>query len=207
MSVGAIYIASRGLVLNNSVGSVNLFPWVHYDNWSRGQLSRNPLGGVQKITKRIKMDQSNTKRNVYLLIGGMFSLTFAVFQISAIFWSRELLIYFGGPVKMQAENPILYFIVCVFVGALIAICGLYALSGAGKFRRLPLLRTVLVAVTIIFILRGLLIIPILKILFTSSDKEVFRFLVFSIIALGIGIIHLAGVIRLFKLGRPERITT
>ena len=44
MSVGAINMANRGLVLNNSVGSVNLFPWVHYDNWSRGQLSRSPLG-------------------------------------------------------------------------------------------------------------------------------------------------------------------
>ena len=46
MSVGAIYIAGRGLVLNNSVGSVNLFPWVHYETIQRGQLSRNPLGGI-----------------------------------------------------------------------------------------------------------------------------------------------------------------
>ena len=46
MSVGAINIASRGLMLNNSVGSVNLFPWVHYETIQRGQLSRNPLGGA-----------------------------------------------------------------------------------------------------------------------------------------------------------------
>ena len=44
MSVGAINMANRGLVLNNSIGSVNLFPWVHYDTIQRGQLSRNPLG-------------------------------------------------------------------------------------------------------------------------------------------------------------------
>jgi hypothetical protein len=37
--VGAIYMASRGLVFNNSVGSVNLFSWVHYDNWSRRSLA------------------------------------------------------------------------------------------------------------------------------------------------------------------------
>ena len=38
MSVGAIYIASRGLVLNNLVGSVNLFPWLHYETIQRGSL-------------------------------------------------------------------------------------------------------------------------------------------------------------------------
>jgi hypothetical protein len=46
MSVGAIYMACRGFVLNNSVGSVNLFPWVHYETIQRGQLSRNPLGNT-----------------------------------------------------------------------------------------------------------------------------------------------------------------
>jgi hypothetical protein len=46
MSVGAIYIAIKGLVFNNSIGSVNLLPWVHYETIQRGQLSRNPLGGT-----------------------------------------------------------------------------------------------------------------------------------------------------------------
>jgi hypothetical protein len=49
MGVRAIYIANRGFVFNNSAGSVNLFLWMHYDNWSRGQLSASPLGGVLNI--------------------------------------------------------------------------------------------------------------------------------------------------------------
>ena len=44
MSVGTIYIATRGFVFNNSVGSVNLFPWVHHETIQRGQLSRKTLG-------------------------------------------------------------------------------------------------------------------------------------------------------------------
>jgi hypothetical protein len=48
MSMGAIYIANRGLVFNNSVDSVNLFPWVHYETIQRGQLSRSPLGRKPK---------------------------------------------------------------------------------------------------------------------------------------------------------------
>lgn len=39
MSVGAINIANRGFVFNNSFGSVNLFPWVHYVAIQRGSLA------------------------------------------------------------------------------------------------------------------------------------------------------------------------
>ena len=39
MSVGAINMANRGLVFNNSVGSVNLFPWVHHETIQRGSLA------------------------------------------------------------------------------------------------------------------------------------------------------------------------
>ena len=152
------------------------------------------------------MDQSNMKGNIYLQIGGLFSLVFSVFQVCGAFFPSSIIIYFGGPVKLQAESPALFALLCVFLGAFIAIIGLYALSGAGKFRRLPYLRTVLIVVTTVFILRGLFIIPILKLMSVHPESNVLRFLVFSIIALGIGIIHLIGVIRLFKYGRPERMT-
>ena len=39
MSVGAINMANRGLVFNNSVGSVNLFPWVQHETFQRGSLA------------------------------------------------------------------------------------------------------------------------------------------------------------------------
>jgi hypothetical protein len=38
VSVGAINMANRGFVFNNLIGSVNLFPWVHFDNLSRCSL-------------------------------------------------------------------------------------------------------------------------------------------------------------------------
>ena len=151
------------------------------------------------------MEQSVAKGNIYLQIGGIFSFAFAVFQISAIFWSQELLAYFGGPAKMQAENPMMYILLCLIVGGLVAVCGLYAFSGAGKFRRLPLLRTMLVAITSIFILRGFAVITDLMIIQKHPEQNLIRFLVFSIIALCIGLCHLIGTIKLFKLGRPEKV--
>jgi hypothetical protein len=149
------------------------------------------------------MEQSTIKGNIYLQVGGLFSLAFSIFQVCGAFLPPRVILYFGGPVKLQAENPVLFALLCVFLGALVAGIGLYALSGAGKFRRLPFLRTVLIVVTSVFILRGLLIIPLLKIMFAHPESNVLRFLVFSIIALGVGIIHLLGVVRLFKYGRPE----
>lgn len=145
------------------------------------------------------MDTPRTNRNPYLQIGGLFSLAFALFQVSAILWTPDVLRYFGGPVTMQAENPVLYIFVCIFVAAIVGACGLYALSGAGKFRRLPLLRTILVAITVIFILRGLELVADLAIMREHPERDLVRFAVFSVIALCVGIVHLIGVIRFFKL--------
>ena len=145
------------------------------------------------------METNTINRNIYLLIGGLFSLAFAIFQISAIVWPPALLDYFGGPVKMQAEYPIIYISGCALVGAIVAVAGFYALSGAGKFRPLPLLRTGLVAITIVYILRGLFIINFIILIISYPEMNLKpQFAVFSLIALCVGMIHLMGVIRLFR---------
>jgi hypothetical protein len=98
-------------------------------------------------------------------------------------------------------------LLCVIIGAIIATGGLYALSGVGKFRRLPFLRTVLVVVTTTYLLRGLNI--VIDIIFMNKHPELnsLHLVIFSLVAFCIGIIHLIGVMRLFKQGRTERITT
>ena len=141
---------------------------------------------------------SQLKPNTLLLIGGCFSLAFAVFQISAIWWPPDVMRYFGGPVTMQAARPGLYAAVCVVFGAVVGVCGLYALSGAGKISKLPLLRTVIGITTAVYLLRGLMVITIAMLIFKYPDKHLGRFLVFSMIALCVGLVHLGGAIRLFR---------
>ncbi len=141
-------------------------------------------------------------RNPWLLGGGWFSLIFAVFQVSAIWWPPSALRYFGGPVRLQATSPGVYAAVCVAVGVAVAVCGLYALSGAGQGRRPPLLRSALVAITAIYLLRGLQVITDMVLISRHPDAGLGRFAVFSLIALVVGLIHLAGVIRLFRSSRP-----
>jgi len=140
-------------------------------------------------------------RNRKLLIGGYFSLAFAVFQVSAIWWSASAIRYFGGPAQFSTEKPLAYAILCLAVAAIVAVFGLYALSGAGKIPRLPLLRAVLIAVTVVYLLRGFLIIPQTR--FVLKHPELARFVVFSAISLCVGALHLGGVIGLYRQGRPD----
>jgi len=66
----------------------------------------------------------------------------------------------------------------------------YALSGAGVIRQLPLLRTVLISVGVIYVLRGLLLpSELLKVL--QSGYPV-RFVVFSTGSLVTGLLYLVG---------------
>jgi hypothetical protein len=138
--------------------------------------------------------------NYWLLAGGYFSLGFAVFQASAIEWPAHAVKYFGGPADLRTANPVRYSVLCLAIAAVVAVFGVYALSGAGKVRPLPLLRTVLVFVTAIYLLRGLLIIPQMPIVLKHPDLV--RFVVFSAISLGVGVIHLGGVVQLCRRGRP-----
>ena len=49
----------------------------------------------------------------------------------------------------------------VGIAAFLVIFGAYALAGAGVIRRLPLTRTMLVFVSVVFIVRGIIIVPLL----------------------------------------------
>jgi hypothetical protein len=121
--------------------------------------------------------------------------------------TTRLIAFFDRPVEFQTANPTLYALLCLIIGIIVAIAGLYALSGAGKFHRLPFLRTVLIAVTAIYLLRGLNIILDIILMFKHPKLNLLQFAVFSLIAFCIGIIHLTGVIQLYKHNYSERIET
>jgi hypothetical protein len=140
-----------------------------------------------------------TERNSLLLAGGCFSLAFAVFQVSAMFWPAGAIRYFGGPAELSQARPAVYASICVVVAVMVAVCGLYALSGAGLFRRLPLTRTVLGVTTGVYLLRGLLLVPQLPIVI--RHPEFIRFAAFSAISLCVGVVHLGGWVRLVRRGR------
>ena len=100
------------------------------------------------------------KYSKYLLIlGGFLCFGFAVFQI-AIGIVPEWSAYWGAGDEL-ASNQALLFGTSLAVALLCVVAGLYALSGAGLLRRLPLLRTGLLIIGIICTLRGFSFILIL----------------------------------------------
>lgn len=98
------------------------------------------------------MKQAST----YLIVGGGASLLLAVLHLILVF-RPQVWRYFGaGELSALAEQgsqwitPVTLSLVLLF-----ATWGMYALSGAGAIRPLPLLRTVLILISVIYILRGL----------------------------------------------------
>ncbi|MGA2262738.1 MAG: hypothetical protein ABSH28_15055 [Acidobacteriota bacterium] len=148
---------------------------------------------------RAMRPETLTEKNTLLLVGGYFSLAFAVFQVSAVFWPPNAIKYLGGPAELSQTRPVIYALLCIVVAAIVAVLGLYALSGAGRIVRLPLLRTVITVMTAIYVLRGLLLIPQMPVVI--ANPGLMRFALFSGISLCVGFVHLGGLIKLFRHGR------
>ena len=127
--------------------------------------------------------------NYCLILGGVASFLIAVLHLALVFkpqWYR----HFGADELVQLHEQGSPFTVLVTIGLalMFAAWGAYALSGAGVIRRLPLLQTVLIAIGVIYVLRGLLLpSELVKVLQSGYP---FRFVVFSTGSLAIGLLYL-----------------
>jgi hypothetical protein len=138
-----------------------------------------------------------------LQIAGLLSLLVALFQV-ALGLSPALSTYFGAPPNLLA-NPAALLASSLFVALIFAIWGLYGLSGAGLFRRLPLLRLALLVIGAIYTLRGLLLVPLLLAslgLLASPEPILPQALLSSLVSLLIGCLYLAGAIASWRDLKP-----
>ena len=130
-----------------------------------------------------------------LMIAGSLSLAVAVFQ-AAIVFSVPVRRYFGAPEELLA-NPLMLIVAGLVMAAVFGLCGLYAFSGAGSFRRLPLLRLGLIVIGGVYTWRGIVVFPLLLVLLGYIQAPVQllpQALASSAVALGIGVLYLAGTI-------------
>lgn len=128
----------------------------------------------------------------YLILGGLASLLIAILHL-ALAIRPQLWSYFGAAelTQMHASGSPFPVLVSTGLALMFAAWGVYALSGAGVIEPLPLLRTVLVTVGVIYILRSLMLpSEIVQVLKTGHS---FRFVFMSLGCLGIGLLHLAGI--------------
>ncbi|WP_339932338.1 hypothetical protein [uncultured Brevundimonas sp.] len=105
-------------------------------------------------------------RNPALVAGGLLSVAAALLHIACIIGGPAWYRFFGageGMATLAEQGSITPTLITLGIAAVLAIWAAYAFSGAGLLPRLPLLRTGLIVISAIYLLRGLVLIPALVI--------------------------------------------
>jgi hypothetical protein len=101
-------------------------------------------------------------REPFLILAGCLSALAALLHLAVIFGGPDWYRFFGageGMARMAERGMIQPTLITLGITAVLAIWAASAFSGAGLIARLPLLRTGLVVITLIYLVRGLIIVP------------------------------------------------
>ena len=131
-------------------------------------------------------------RTLLIVAGGLNALA-AALHLAVIPGGPDWYRFLGAGEGMarMAERGMLYpTLVTLFITGVLATWALFAWSGAGMILRLPLLRTVLVAITMVYAIRG--VAPLLWFAMRPEAATPF-WLSSSAIVLVYGAVHAAGV--------------
>ena len=133
----------------------------------------------------------------YLIAGGVISALISILHVVLVL-KPELYRYIdpgqGSALAQMAEQgSSLTTIATVALALVFAIWAIYAFSGAGLIGPLPLLRTGLIAIGVIYILRALFLPSEINMVLTQGYP--FRFVVFSTISLVTGLLYLIGILK------------
>lgn len=99
----------------------------------------------------------------WLIVGGWLSVAAALLHVACIFGGPEWYRFFGageGMARAAERGEWQPAILTLGIATVLAVWAAYAFSGAGLLPRLPLLRTGLVVISAIYLLRGLILIPL-----------------------------------------------
>jgi hypothetical protein len=135
------------------------------------------------------------RRNTWLVVGGGLSALAAVLHLAVVVGGPDWYRFFGageGMARAAEQGSLVPPLVTSAIAVLLAVWAAYAFSGAGLIRRLPLMRTALVLITSVYLLRGLLLFPMLAI----KPELLDAFAVWSsLIVLGYGAAYAIGTWR------------
>lgn len=131
----------------------------------------------------------------WLIVAGWLSVAAALLHVACVFGGPEWYRFFGAGEGMAraAERGEWYpAMVTLAIAAILGIWAAYAFAGAGVLPRLPLLRTGLIVISAIYLLRGLALIP----LYLWRPQAIDSFAIWSsLIVLVYGIAYAVGTWR------------
>jgi hypothetical protein len=124
------------------------------------------------------------------------------------FGGIEINRFFGAPpgiLQLITEGSLLFPAMALGIALLFGVFGLYALSGAGRFRRLPLLKSVILLLGLILTYRGTAIFISIQYILKNPDYSTWMFPLMSLGSLILGLVTLWGTLDLLKYQRKQRI--
>ena len=131
----------------------------------------------------------------WLFAGGALSGVAAVLHLACILGGPSWYRFLGageGMARAVERGELRPALVTLGIAAVLAAWSAYAFSGAGLLPRLPLLRIALVAITAVYLLRGLIVLPMLAL----KPAMISPFWLWSsAIVLAYGIVHAIGTWR------------
>jgi hypothetical protein len=132
-------------------------------------------------------------RNPWLLAGGVLSASGALLHLSIIAGGADWYRAFGAGERMArlaergAPGPAM---ITAAIASLLAVAAAYAFSGAGIVGRLPLMRTALLAISAVYLARGLFVFR--PSTFGRPDLSAEFMLWSSLIVLALGLLYAIG---------------
>jgi hypothetical protein len=136
-----------------------------------------------------------TAVNLPLVAGAALSAIAALLHLGIIAGGPAWYRFFGAGERMAraaAQRKWYPALVTLGIAAVLGVWSVYALAGAGLIRTLPMLKTALVAITAVYIVRGLGYAPLVL----AKGGRITPFVVWSsIICLAYGLVHLLGLVQ------------
>lgn len=140
----------------------------------------------------------NNPGSSWLIAAAALSGAAALLHLGCIVGGPDWYRFFGageGMARAAARGELRPTLITLGIATVLAVWAAYAASGAGLIPRLPLLRTALVAITAIYLLRALAFVPLH--LWRPQHSDAFA-IWSSAIVLVYGIVHLVGLMRAWR---------
>ena len=132
-------------------------------------------------------------RNKFLIAGAALSAVAALLHLGCIVFGAPWYRFLGAGEQMAQMDLAGHWyptIATLVIASILIVWSLYALSGAGVIRQLPLTRLALCAITGVYLLRGVAFAPLMA--YFPGNSAAFWFWS-SAICLAFGVVHLIGL--------------
>ncbi len=136
--------------------------------------------------------------NKFLILGASLSAIAAALHLACIYFGAPLFRFLGTEamaVMYESGNTTEPIVVCILLAGILLTWSAFALSGAGVIRKLPLLRTALVCISLIYLARGIAF-PLITPYFPENTMAFWYYS--SAIVLAIGLTHLIGLVQVWN---------